>query len=759
MLTGLENKLNPEQYDAVYTLEGPLLIIAGAGSGKTRVITFRIANMLAAGIPQSSILALTFTNKAAREMEERIAHLTEKKLRLLTVSTFHAFGVQILKKHAPRLGYRDNFSIYDSSDQISLVKESARTLGKAVDDLDFMAILQVFSRVKTRRVKWRDVEDPTIKPLFEEYQSHLKLYNAVDFDDLITLPVLLFENYPDILEEYRAQYRYIMVDEFQDTSFNQYEFMRYIALGSRNICVVGDDDQSIYSWRGANFENIRNFERDFPERKEIKLEQNYRSTGSILEAANNVISNNKNRKEKALWTHSADGKPIELYQLGTEADEANFIADTIKATCLRDNLSYDDVGLLIRVNGLSRHIEEAFLERNLPYRMSGGTSFFQRPEIKDMISYLRVLTNPDDDISLLRVLNTPRRGVGKKSLQTLTELSMKHGCSLHGAMILLKQMGENAAMNLGGAHGQAGFDFGPSDNWAEDSATDETENSRWDDDPVIESSPKSLSAALDRLKSATSDKTKAPKRPAVRPPEESGMTKLAYSALSEFLDLVEKYRPLFLSKKRQLAATLRLMIHEINYWAYLVQEFQKNEKVATWRFRNIELFCASLEQWEKNPDNLNPSIFNYLNRISLDSNDNQQDDGVKGKVNLMTIHASKGLEFKLIFLAGVEDGIIPHKRALLENEEGDYESNMEEERRLFYVAITRAQEKLFITSCRTRTVLRQSMDSALSPFLQEIPSHLIEFKEAKPEVPDDQEGVDFFAKMKQKWAPPTIETD
>jgi len=699
--------LNPEQRDAVETIEGPLLIIAGAGSGKTRVITHRIARMLELGIHQSAILALTFTNKAAREMEERIHDLSNKKLRQLTVSTFHAFGVQILKKHIDQLGYRDNFSIYDSSDQISLVKEAARTINMQTDDLHYQEILTVFSRIKTRRAKWLDINDQTLKSLFNEYQSHLKLYNAVDFDDLITLPIHLFETRSDILEIYRQQYQYIMVDEFQDTSLIQYDFMKILALGSRNICVVGDDDQSIYSWRGANFDNIRNFEKDFPERKEIKLEQNYRSTGTILEAANNLIANNKNRKIKALWTPSASGKAIELFMIANEATEADFIADSIREICLRDNLTYDDFGVLIRTNSLARHLEEAFMAKNLPYKMSGGTSFFQRPEIKDMISYLRVISNPDDDISLLRILNIPRRGIGKKSLETLSALATNNGLSLHQAMMRLKEAGYEQSTKVR----QKKKDLGPL---------------LFDDDGALDVA--SSEPALD---------------------DEVNFSKSAYQAILEFLDLIDLYRPKFVSGKK-LADTLRLLIKDIDYWPYLVQEFQKNEKLATWRYRNVELLCQSLEQYENDPDNQPASIYSYLNRVSLQNHNDEDDEAIQGKVNLMTIHASKGLEFKVVFLAGVEDGIIPHKRSLLENEAGDYESNVEEDRRLFDVAITRAQQKLIMTSCRQRTVMRQTMEAALSPFLQEIPKELLEMKEPELKEADGETAENAFTQLRKK---------
>ena len=670
MIGQLRSSLNPEQFQAVTTVDGPLLIIAGAGSGKTRVITYRIAFMLNSGIPQHSILALTFTNKAAREMEERVKSLTGKKLQQLTVSTFHAFGVQILKSHITKLGYRENFSIYDTSDQQSLIKETARELRFSEDKLEFAKIISIFSRIKTERVTWREVDD-TYRPLYEEYQSHLKLYNAVDFDDLIALPIRLLEEHPEVLEEYRRRYQYIMVDEFQDTSLYQYRFMKLLADGSRNVCAVGDDDQSIYSWRGANFENIINFEKDYPELMEIKLEQNYRSTGTILDAANSVISKNKHRKDKKLWTGSTSGKPIELYQPLDEKQEALFICETIKTLAAREGLKYSDTAILIRTNALARSIEEALLTENIPYKMSGGTSFFQRQEIKDMICYLRAITNPDDDISLLRILNTPRRGIGKKTLETITSIATSQGSSLYGAIKLLQ------------------------------SAND---------------SPLGSKTIAD---------------------------------LTEFTDLLETYRPRFLSGKR-LAETLRQLIQDIDYWSHLVAEFQKNDKVAKWRMKNIEIFAGSIEDYEKDPDNLNPSIFTYLNRITLNTSDDEEETG---KVNLMTIHSAKGLEREVVFLAGVEDNIIPHQRSLVENVEGDFDANLEEERRLFYVAITRAKQKLFMTACQERKIMRETVSSRISPFVEEIPPELIEFKEVELETEMSQEEAgSMFDILRKKLA-------
>ena len=365
----LKRELNGEQLKAVQKTEGALLIIAGAGSGKTRVITYRIAWMLERGIPQSQILALTFTNKAAKEMAERIKEQTGKKLQNLTVSTFHAFGVRILRGDIDKLGWRDNFSIYDETDKVQLIKETARELKFSVDALDAYKTANLFSNIKTGRADWKSAND-MYRPLYEEYQKGLKLYNAVDFDDLIVLPIKLFKEHPDVLERYRQRYKYVMVDEFQDTSFQQYCLMRLIA--DKNVAVVGDDDQSIYSWRGANYENIRMFEKDFPHVEEIRLEQNYRSTETILAAANGVISHNTNRKDKELWSGNGSGKPIEIYLPENEAAEADFIAESIQGLCANERRTYGDFGVLLRANTQSRAIEEAFLASGIPYTMSGG---------------------------------------------------------------------------------------------------------------------------------------------------------------------------------------------------------------------------------------------------------------------------------------------------------------------------------------------------------------------------------------------------
>lgn len=657
-LVTLKEELNPEQYKAVTAINGAILIIAGAGSGKTRVITYRIAHMLDMGIPQSQILALTFTNKAAKEMSDRVKELTQKKLQNLTVSTFHAFGVKILRSDIERLGYRENFSIYDETDRTALIKECGRELKFSPDALDIYKISTLFSNIKTGRKNWETAND-MYRQLYESYQEGLKLYNAVDFDDLIVLPIKLFKEHPDILAKYKERYKYIMVDEFQDTSHQQYELMHLLA--DKNVAVVGDDDQSIYSWRGADYQNIINFEKDF-DVQEIRLEQNYRSTETILEAANGVISHNTNRKDKKLWSGNGGGKPIEIFMPENETDEANFIAESIQGIAMEDSRKYDEFGVLIRANTQSRFIEEAFLQANIPYTMSGGTSFFERKEIKDVISYLRVIANHDDDINLLRIINTPRRGIGRATIQLINDEANKLGSTLWTAIQSLLQ--------------------------AQDSPASET------------------------LK----------------------------EDLQEFVNIIENNRQKLISG-RGLASKVRALVEEINYKDHLVTEYSKNEKAVRFKLMNIESLLNSMETWENDPDNFNPSLFTYLNRITLLSRDDGNDENDKGKVNLMTIHASKGLEFPVVFIAGAEEGLIPHARSVDDNG-----GNVEEERRLFYVAITRARDKLLISSCQKRRKQQSIVECTPSRFLDEIPENLVEYHEPSKEV-SQEKGHEYLMNM------------
>ncbi|MBP5357704.1 MAG: UvrD-helicase domain-containing protein [Treponema sp.] len=667
----LKNQLNPEQYRAVTTIEGPILIIAGAGSGKTRVITYRIANMLEKGIPQSQILALTFTNKAAKEMSDRIKQLTGKKLQNLTISTFHAFGVRILRQDIDKIGYRPNFSIYDETDRYSLIKETGRELKFTQDTLDVYKIGGLFSDIKTGRKAFTDETD-AYKALYEGYQEGLKLFNSVDFDDLITLPIKLFREHPDVLEQYRSRYRYIMVDEFQDTSHQQYELMHL--LSDKNVAVVGDDDQSIYSWRGADYQNIVNFEKDFPSMIEIRLEQNYRSTGTILAAANGVIKHNTNRKDKELWSGNGDGKPIELFMPENEAAEADFIAESIQGICAEEKRRYEDFGVLIRSNTQSRPIEEAFLEANIPYVMSGGTSFFERKEIKDIISYLRVISNHDDDINLLRIINTPRRGIGRSAIDAINQVADSLKSSLWTSIEQICAFPEDAC-------------------------------------PVA-------------------PKTKA--------------------ALQEFLEVIEGNKSMLggngLSKK------VRAMVDQIEYYDYLIGENQKSEKAARFKMMNVDSLIKSMEQWENNPANEDTSLYSYLNRITLLSRDDLEDgEQDKGKVNLMTVHASKGLEFPVVFIAGAEEGLMPHARAV---EEGGDQA-VEEERRLFYVAVTRARDRLLISSCVNRRKMNATIQCEPSRFLDEIPEQLVKYHERPKEV-DAEQAHELLQNMLKNFARPRV---
>lgn len=658
--------LNDMQAQAVKRIEGPVLIIAGAGSGKTRVITYRIAYMLEKGIPQSQILALTFTNKAAREMEIRVKELTRKKLLMLTASTFHSFGVQILRNEIEVLGYRKNFSIYDESDKNQAVSDALRECKMAGENVNTREMAQLFSNIKTGMSRWGEDVNTAYKEVYDEYQKILKVYNACDFDDLLILPIQIFENYPEILLKYRHRYRYIMIDEFQDTSSTQYNMMKLLA--DKNICVVGDDDQSIYSWRGANYENITNFEKDFPDLLEIKLEQNYRSTTTILEAANGVISHNSNRKEKKLWAADNGGdKPIEFYMPENEIAEADFIVDQIRFLSLHEKLKYDDFGILLRTNSLTTNIEEALLAANIPYRVSGGTSFFARKEVKDILSYLRVIANPTDDVNLLRIINTPKRGIGKSTISGLMEIAKNNACPF------------------------------------------------WD--------------AMTR----------------VRYTEQTLFQEAAKVEIDEFMSLIERQRELMIGK-RGISKKVRALSDEIDYHGYLLSEYSKHEKLAHYKYLNVETLIQSIENWESNPDNFDPTLYTYLNRISLLTRDDGTDDEEKGKVNVMTIHASKGLEFPVVFIAGAEEGIIPHERSL-EEEAG----NIEEERRLFYVAITRARNKLFITSCAQRRRNHAFSQRTPSPFLNEIPPNLIE--NYNPETSENLTTTeDFFTMMKEKFS-------
>jgi DNA helicase-2/ATP-dependent DNA helicase PcrA len=652
--------LNEMQLAAVTATEGPLLILAGAGSGKTRVITQRIIFLLTHGVARSEILAVTFTNKAAREMESRVKAGVPRKLSRLTICTFHSFGAQILRENASLLGYRPSFTIYDSQDQISLLKETARETGMKIDDLDFTGVAALISGIKSGLRKWKG-QDKALKPLYREYQKNLRLANAFDFEDLIMRPIGLLKDFPEVARGYTERYRHILVDEFQDTSSNQYELMRLLASHG-NICVVGDDDQSIYSWRGASFRNIVRFERDFPGAREITLEQNYRSTRIILRAANGLIGHNRNRKPKKLWSGLPEGEPIEIGYPETERDEALSIAEEIRTLAMRESLAYQDFGVLLRANHLTRSIEEVFRAEGIPYRISGGTGFYERQEVRDILAYLRLIANEDDDTALLRIANTPRRGLGRRLLGHVMLLAAERGCSLYSAM-------------CAGAAGQA-----------------------------------------------------------------LGLEERARGLVSEFLELIRRYGERF-STRKGMAETLRSLVEDIDYWGHLISEI-KDKETARWKFGNVESLIGSLAEYEEDPETIDASLHEYLRRIALASRDDPDREDSSGRVSVMTIHAAKGLEFPVVFVAGVEDGLIPHARSVEEA------SDEEEERRLFYVAITRAKRRLFLSACSSRRRMGKPCEAFPSPFLEELPAECVTVKADDGPATSD-EALSFFRETRK----------
>ena len=624
----LKKLLNREQAAAAETLNGPLLIIAGAGSGKTRMITYRIANMLANGIKDENILALTFTNKAAKEMSDRIKSLTGKKLKGLTATTFHSFGLILLKKYIHHLGYHNNFSLYDANDNQALIKNCIINLGYQIPDYNIYTIASLFSDVKTGRKTFNE-EGSAVREIYNEWLLCQKAYNVVDFDDLILLPIRIFEKKPYILEEVQERYRYILVDEFQDTSLLQYKFVSMIAKKYRNIAVVGDDDQSIYSWRGANYENIRMFEKDFPERKEFKLEQNYRSSGTILKAANAVIQHNTERKEKSLWTDSNEGAEISIRDHETGEEEASFIAEDIKRR-VRNGEKLSSFGILVRTNSLITQIENNLMEHSIPHKISGGQSFYDRREIRDILCYLKVLVNAHDDVSLLRIINTPRRGIGRTTIEKLREHADKNYKSLY------------------------------------DSIND-----------LI-------------LSDALQERTK--------------------KSLMSFIGLIKKWR-----NTNNLRSLIENIINDISYRNMLLEEYPDSPKTVEYKMTGIRILSDRINRYlERNPD---ATLSDYINVTALVNEDDEDDDN---KVSLMTMHASKGLEFDIVYIAGMEDDIIPSKRSLEEDLDNIYE-----ERRLFYVAITRARRELIINYALKRINSMGEVKTALpSRFLEEIPQDL-----------------------------------
>lgn len=632
--------LNKQQQEAVLHGEGPLLILAGAGSGKTRVLTHRIAYLIKERkIKPENILAITFTNKASKEMKERIGNLIGELSDKIWVSTFHSACVRILRLNIERLGYDKNFVIFDSADQKTLVVDCIKELNLNEKNFPYKSILHMIGKAKDElmfpdvyaKMYESDFKMKKISQIYELYQKKLRQNNALDFDDIIMLAVKLLMENEDVLEYYHRKFRYILVDEYQDTNNAQYALVSLLAKGSKNLCVVGDDDQSIYGWRGANIRNILDFEKEFKDTKVIKLEQNYRSTQTILEAANCVICNNNGRKNKKLWTDNEAGSQIKHCLSNNEREEAAFLAKEIKNIVETEEKDYKDFAVLYRTNAQSRVIEEVLIREGIPYRIFGGLKFYDRKEIKDIIAYLRVVQNPVDNIALKRIINVPKRGIGNTTVNVAESIAVKRDCSVFSII--------------------------------------------------------SNSKEIEDLKRAS-------------------------SKLETFVTMISKFRVFKDSMK-----VSELIEHVIDESGILKELRDENSIEANTRIENIkELISVAIEFENQNDDG---TLEQFLEHISLVA-DIDNIDEEQNIVTLMTLHSAKGLEFPIVFMVGLEEGVFPGYRSLGE------ESELEEERRLCYVGITRAREKLYLTNTVSRTLFGNTTYNKVSRFIKEIPNNFIE---------------------------------
>ena len=624
-------KLNKEQGKAVNHIDGPMLVLAGAGSGKTKVLTNRIANLIENGISPYNILAITFTNKAAKEMKDRVYKLIGSSANNIQISTFHSLGLKILKDNYSYLGYDRNFTIIDSDDVLTIIKKILKDLNLSKELYNPREIKNKISSAKNEMMtvdSFSKVEfDHNTVEIYRLYQKKLKNGNSVDFDDLLVLPIKLFKNYPNILNEYQERYKYILIDEYQDTNEAQYTFSKLLAYKYRNIFVVGDNDQAIYAFRGANYKNILNFEKDYPEAITILLEENYRSTKTILNAANCVIKNNKERKDKNLWSNNEEGNKIKYKVVDNEKEEATFVADSIKEL-LSEGIKEEEIAVLYRTNAQSRVIEEEMLKKNIKYRIVGSFYFYNRKEIKDLLCYLRLINNHKDDVSFLRVINTPKRGIGEKTLDNLINIASEQGISLYDAI--------NSGKEL--------------------------EFKKLIEELTIESENLSLTELIDTIL------------------EKSGMKK-EYSSS-------------------------KLLEDEI-------------------RLENLNEFKSITKSYEEEYGSA--TLSDFLDEISLVSDISEHQEG-SDRVSLMTVHSVKGLEFDYVFIVGMEEGIFPHYNAI------NYGSNaeIEEERRLCYVAITRAKKELTITSAKARMLFGNTTYNMPSRFIEEIDKKYLDIEEKTP---------------------------
>lgn len=626
--------LNEWQLEAVKTTNGPLLILAGAGSGKTRVLTYRVAYLInEEKIDPYNVLAITFTNKAAKEMKDRIIGILGFKALGIQISTFHSLGVLIVKENYEKAGYKNNFTILDSDDSLTLIKKILKELNLDPKMYNPKAIRNQISGTKNQLLTSKEYEkyamtdfEKVVFKVYQKYENKLLVNNSLDFDDLLMLPIKIFRKYPEVLKHYQERFKYILIDEYQDTNEAQYTFVKMLSAKYKNICVVGDNDQSIYSFRGANYHNILNFEKDYPNCKVIMLEKNYRSTKTILNAANDVIKNNKERKDKNLWTDNELGNKIKYHRALDEKDEAFYVLQEVKRL-IDQGIKLNDIAVLYRTNAQSRNIEEALLRESIPYRVIGSFYFYNRKEIKDLISYLKVIYNSNDDISLLRIINVPKRGIGDKTIQNLTEKANSLNTSLFEAI-------------------------------------------------------------------------------------DSGKELLFKQAINELKEISEK-------------VSLTELIDQILNKSGIKNELENEKSIeADIRLENLEEFKTITKNYEENKGIA--SLDEFLNEISLvsDVEEYRNRDDV---ITLMTIHSAKGLEFNNVFLIGMEEGIFPHQAAFFDNNE------LEEERRLCYVAITRAKEKLYIVNAKRRTLYGIDSVNPPSRFISEINKELLEPDEVKEE--------------------------
>ena len=647
--------LNPMQKEAVLHTEGPLLILAGAGSGKTRVLTHRIAYLIdEKEVNPWNILAITFTNKAAGEMRERVDALVGFGAESIWVSTFHSTCVRILRRYIENLGYTTSFSIYDSDDQKTLMKQVFKTLDIDTKQYKERSVLSIISSAKDKLISpeefllnaGQDFRQKKVGEIYKEYQNQLKKNNALDFDDLIVKTVELFQNNHLVLEHYQERFRYIMVDEYQDTNTAQFKLISLLASKYGNLCVVGDDDQSIYRFRGADIENILSFEQTFPGAKVIKLEQNYRSTQNILDAANGVIRHNQGRKEKSLWTANGTGDKILFKQFEAARDEADYIARQIRDS----SCPCQDQAVLYRTNAQSRLLEERCIFYNVPYRLVGGVNFYQRKEIKDILAYLKTIANGVDDLSVLRIINVPKRGIGAASMGKVTVFASEHGMSLYGAL-------GNARMVPG------------------------------------------LGKAVEKI--------------------------------GRFTAQIEGFRSMAQSEEYSIKELIEAILEETGYEEELQSE---GEIEAETRMENIEELISKAAAYEE--DAQYPSLDEFLEQVALVA-DIDNVDSSEDRVTLMTLHSAKGLEFPKVYLAGMEDGLFPGMMAI----SSDDRTDMEEERRLCYVGITRAKKELVITAARKRMIHGETRYCKVSRFVEEIPAGLLREERLEPALGNETGGT------------------